>query len=311
MEIKKVYPSDFDKVYELLQRFENTSLKKEDFRKLFTLYWPCSVQHCGLMMEDNGKVIAYLGVIFSDRVIDGVNHVFGNLTTLIIDPAYRGQKLTHKIVQYLRDSGNYVLTAITPIPPLYNMYKQSGFRDLSDFRKILWRTGSMSPSINYTEEATTLQAKLQGEAARIYKDHAPFNGVHTLYEADGQQAYMIFKKRSSHRRKFLDVRLLNYADRALRMLGLKGFLHKEMVVYELLYCSNYAFAAQQLKPILQSFLSKHDCAGVGVPLWFWNKLQPTWFPATTYYHSRQMVYANSLPDEAIDVLYSEIFVLDL
>ncbi len=123
MEIKKVYPSDFDKVYELLQRFENTSLKKEDFRKLFTLYWPCKLTALCLMMEDNGKVIAYLGVIFSDRVIDGVNHVFGNLTTLIIDPAYRGQ-LTHKIVQYLRDSGNYVLTAITPIPPLYNMYKQ-------------------------------------------------------------------------------------------------------------------------------------------------------------------------------------------
>ncbi len=60
----------------------------------------------------------------------------------------------------------------------------------------------MSPSINYTEEATTLQAKLQGEAARIYKDHAPFNGVHALYEADGQQAYMILKKRNSHRRKF-------------------------------------------------------------------------------------------------------------
>ncbi|MFN8285113.1 MAG: GNAT family N-acetyltransferase [Chitinophagales bacterium] len=311
MEVKKVYPPDFDKVYELLKRFENTSLQIEDFKKLFTVYWPCSVNHCGFMIEDKGKVIAYLGVLFSDRVIDGKPYVFGNLTTMIIDPAFRGQKLTHRLVQHLRDSGEYVLTAITPIPALYNMYKQSGFRDLNDFRKILWRLGTYTKAGNYTEEPGAITAALTGEDARIYGQHAQFGGIHALFKSGGEYAHLIFKKRTSHRRKFLDLRLLNYADRALRALGLKGFLYQPMEIYELLYSSNWPLTAEHLKPIMQSFLSLHQCAGVGVPVWFWDKFSPKWFPASAYYHSRQMVYANNLPDEVIDVLYSEIFVLDL
>lgn len=312
MEIKEVYPHDFERVYGLLQLFENTRFKKEDFKKLFASYWQSSVNYKGLMVEEEGQLVGYLGLIFSDRVINGRPEVFCNLTTLIIHPSQRGKKLTHKIIAHLVQKGNYTFTAITPIPPLYNMYSQNGFVNLEDKRLLLWRKAVPNqPAEQYTENPQLIEKQLQGVDLRIFNDHQQFNCIHAVYMYNNQPVYMVFKQRVNQLRKYLDRRLYNYADALLRKLGSKGFLYKPTTTYELLYTNQPQLFAANARTIAGSFFALHQAKAIAVPAYPGEKFELKYPGISSFVHSRQMYLSSWVPPQYIDTLYSEIFVLDM
>jgi len=311
--IQRAYPADFEQVWQLFEKFDDSKLTKEDRRKLFVKHWESPEDYVGVLIKDGDKLITYLGLLFSKRVINGVPRVFCNLSSFIIDTNYRGQKLTHRAIEFVLKQGEYTVTAITPIPQLYSMYAKNGFKDLSDYR-VLFRN---HPLLVNSSKATILTnvnevaGLLSGEDKKICNDHAAFNCVHVLFSEGGKNTYAILKARTAQRRKLLDNRFLNYADLALRKLSFRGFMSTQVTYHEIMYCNNYEHLCSQMQAFCALYFRQHNITGVAVNMEQYERYKPSYAVSNRFYHSRQMYYSKNVAPYEYDTLYSELFVLDM
>ena len=309
----KVYPMDYPKVLPLLEKFETAGTLKEKFPLLFQYHWPCSIDCCGVMIVDDGKVIAYLGLVFSDRIIQGKPEIFANLTTLIIDNNYRGQKLTHRIIQYLQSLGDFSLTAITPIPSLYSMYKSNGFRDLLDHRVVFWKSPFLSktPTCTLLSDPKEIAQNLSGESLRIFKDHQAFHCNLLLFKNNNQSALVVLKDIKGQRRKFITNKWIGYMDWTLRKFLRLDLLSKTMVCKEIHYCSNYALLLAEWKCFLALAYPLLQVSAICVKKEQTLRVPPSYCLSSEFNHSRQMFFSKSVSNKDYDGLYSELFILDM
>jgi hypothetical protein len=313
IEFKKVYPSDYARIKPLLAQINNDPNKQEKYALLFQKHWNCSIDFCGVMVEDDGEAIAYLGVIFSERIIQGKKEIFGNLTTLVINEKYRGQKLTHRIIQYLQALDNFSLTAITPIPSLYNMYKTNGFKEVSDYRTLFWKNpfAIKRKDTELITDIKEIENLLSPDMRQILNDHRKFNCCLWLFKKDNETTILILKEFKAQRRKFITQRLINYFDWALRKFLNIDMLSPVMSCYEIHFCNNYAMLLKNFKAFAAWAFSQKGVCCISIRQEQVEKHRPKYWLKNKFYHSRQMFYSNSVPLEYYDTLYSEIFVLDM
>jgi predicted GNAT family N-acyltransferase len=311
VEIQKVFAHDFEPVYELIKKYDSVR-SKQFYQNLFVKHWQTEEDFFGFMIIENGKVIAYLGLIFSKREIDNNTFPFVNLTSFFIDENYRGQKLTHKIIQQVKQLGHYTITAITPIPSLYNMYASNGFKVQNDFRRAFWKKLTGNKSIqNFITDINKIENLLAGEQQKVFNDHRQFNCLHAVLETEYENVYVILKERKYQLRRFFDFRPLNYTDALLKKLTGKNFMSREISCYEVLYCSNYDLLCKKFEAFRQNFFASVKCDVVALHEDIYQTYSKNLSFASKYYHSRQMFFSNQLTAQDIDSLYSEIFVLDM
>lgn len=313
LEFKKVYPTDYERVKPLLLQYETVGEQQQQFHLLFRIHWNCSVDFCGVAVEDGGEIIAYLGVIFCDRCINNNTEVFGNLTTLIINENYRGQKLTHRIVQYLQSLGKFSLTAITPIPSLYSMYQANGFRALSDYRTVFWKNpfAGTTPQTSLITTHSEIEKHLTDVDLQIYHDHKAFNCRMWVFKKSNETAFVVLKDREGQRRKFITQRLINYFDWAMRKFFKADLLSPVMSCAEIHYCSNYDLLMQHFGAFASLAFNQPDVTAIAVRQELVEKFKPSYLFKNKFYHSRQMFYSKTVAPENYDTLYSEIFLLDM
>ena len=87
--VRKAVPGDFNKTYPLLEKFNNASLKREDWEQLFVNPWKSLEEYCGYILVEAGRVVGYLGALFSVRRIQGQEYKFCNVTSWIVEREYR------------------------------------------------------------------------------------------------------------------------------------------------------------------------------------------------------------------------------
>lgn len=311
--IQKAYPADFEQVWALFEKFDDTHATREYRQQLFIRHWNSPEDYVGILIKDGDKLITYLGLLFSNRIVNGTPRVFCNLSSFMIDPGYRGQKLTHRAIDFLLKQGNYTITAITPIPQLYSMYAKNGFQNLSDYRMLFPNHPlQLKPATGtiYTDVKEIVN-RLTGEDKKICTDHATFNCIHVLFTKEGSGTYAILKARTVQRRKLLENRLLNYVDLALRKVGGKGFMSTTVTYHEVLYCNNYAQLCAEMKNFCALYFKQHTVAGIAINMEQYERYKPEYALSKKFYHSRQMYFSKEVAPTEYDCLYSELFVLDM
>ena len=81
--VRKALPEDFEKTYPLLEKLNNTTLKKTDWEKLFKNPWNNLEEHCGYVLIEADKIVGFLGTLFNSRKSQGQNYNFCNVTSWI------------------------------------------------------------------------------------------------------------------------------------------------------------------------------------------------------------------------------------
>lgn len=313
MTIRKVIASDENTIIELFKKFDDTPVNHDDKRVLFKKQFNCDEDFYGLLIEDQGKVIAYLGLIFVHRQINNQLVKYCNLTSFLIDPDYRGQKLTHKMIDEVLKLGNYTVTAITPIPSLYRMYESKGLVKLSDYRIIFWRTNINFGYWKVVKEIKYLEKLLNKNDFQIYVDHLKFNCICMVITNGYENLLIVGKKNKAQKRKFKTGRIINYIDFFLRNLLGKSILDKTVETIDISYCSNYHILTNPLNfPEILSIISDTyslDGLVLREDIIDLSKLKN--FKQNRFWKSRQLFLSNKLQPKHYDTLYSEIFVLNL
>lgn len=313
MEFLKVYQEDKTEVINLFERFDPDTLTRIKLEKLFEKHFESKEDYFGVKITDKGKIIAYLGLIFNDRLVNSQSHTFCNLTSLIIDPNYRGQKLVYKIIQYVQSLGNFTLTAITPIPALYKMYERNGFKPLRDERLLLYPLKEkVNSEFELIEQEEDIRPFLSGEKLKIYQAHSRFPCRLILFKGQGKSCLVLLKGQQFQKRRFVSSKWVNYLDYALRKLGGKGFLGKTCEVQEIQYASDQSFLLSNINEFAQLFFASYPEKYLDLRLeWLEGKALPYRGKSSLFHHSRQLFYSKVIQSSQYDILYSEIFVLEM
>lgn len=129
IELKKAFISDkyrilpmIEDVFEVQQRpISYQKYLKQLFSDLFNNHWAAEEEYIGYYLDVKGEVVGFLGLIFSQRLINGENCKFCNLSTWAVKKEYRQFSLMFlDPISTLKLT--HVITALTPNPQAYKIY---------------------------------------------------------------------------------------------------------------------------------------------------------------------------------------------
>lgn len=280
--VKKTYKEDFEKIYELLLDFNNPRIKKEDWRQLFIDYWKKDENYVGYVLVDKGKIVGFIGTIFSKRFINDNQFVFCNLTSWIVKKAYRNKSL-HLLFPILRLK-DCTLTNFSP--GNYDIiFKMFGFKKINTDIVVILPLPNIYLALSKKNCHLILDKALMGKymndsESKIFHDHFKFNCVHLMIISNSGNCYMIAKKVIRRRLPFIHV----------------------------VFISNKIVFSMQINRSKFEIMTKLKVVGIIIDERFLSGCVIPY--AIKYKRQNTILYkSNILKEEDIDILYSEMFLL--
>jgi len=308
--IRKAYPADEELVLSFFKEYDETTDLHENKRLIFSHPFVKQQDFCGLIAEENDTIIAFLGLIFFDRLINNKRHVFCNLTSFLIHPSFRGRGITHQVVAHLKTLGDFILTALTPIPALYSMYEKQGLQKITDERDIYWTLKSgTTKSIFQRIDDNSIEGLNDSthETSRIYHAHKSLNGICEYFMVNDKPILVIGRVYEQVLRKFKTDRWINYVDWICRKVFQFSFLDKRVRVFEFSYSNDIELINNEFETLMNTMRLHFKVDGLIVR----RDLIPLKknIRQNTYWHSRRLYLSKGISLHDLDDLYSELFLL--
>jgi hypothetical protein len=193
--LKKAKEGDFESVYPLLKSLD-PSIDKATWARFFKPHWPTEEDYVGYLLEEGGKVVGFLGLLFSTRVINGNREKFCNMTTWDVKEEYRKHSLS--LLYPVLGLKDYTITNFSATPKVNVMLKKLGFNSLDEKALIIFPNpfdllrkknryevffNNAIPS-NYLNE----------NDLNIFRDHSGYKCTHVLIKLGNVSCYFIMKK---------------------------------------------------------------------------------------------------------------------
>jgi hypothetical protein len=190
--IRKAVAKDFEETYPLFEKFKNPRLLKDDWRQLFVDHWQSDEGYFGYVLEDEERIVGFLGLIFSRRILNGKEVKFCNITSWVVDEKFRNQSLSLFLpVLKMKD---YVLTIHTVSKETYTVARKLGFQNLESHLRIIPPLPPVSNWFNFCEVKINdkrLIETLKGEVLQVYNDHLSFRCFHVHIRTHLGECYLI------------------------------------------------------------------------------------------------------------------------
>lgn len=223
MEIRRVGVDGFEEIFPLLADFNNPHMSKDDWRQmLFTYPWQSESRH-GFGYYADGKVVGFMGAIFSTRQVGGRPERFCNLSTWIVKKEFRGTSilLTRRLMDELV---GHTLVGFTPAPTTCAVFSRLGFVPLESEQLLLfplggprdlWGAMQGSFAVSPGKVASGLAGAGAGEQSKdatIHKDLASCRRIHhILLTRGGRRCYIVARRET--RKRLPVAELLYISDR--------------------------------------------------------------------------------------------------
>ena len=279
--VEKITAESFEQVYPLFTSGSELQISREDFKKLFVKRWGADEEYFGYVLVDEGKIVGFLGYLFSRREIAKKTYPFCNLTSWNVLPAFRKYSM-QLILPILKDQ-NYVITTFTARESTHLVLNKLGFEVMEDhvriipfFPNVLFGNGNCRIIYDLVE----IESKLSGKDLKLFQDHKDLNCLHVVVTLGDRYCYLIIK-------------------RAVRKKIPFGFIH---------YISNFRIFPDILLRINASICFKMGVVGLMIYEKTLNGIKI--FPSFKVKLPRPALFkSKTLKKEEVDSLYSEYFLL--
>lgn len=306
--LRKALTSDFDSVYTVLLKF-GSNLPKEKWKLLFENHWQNPEGFIGYLLEEEQKAIGFLGLIFSERIINNKKEKFCNLSSWIIDPEYRKNETSLLPLLKALEMEDYTFTTFTATEKAVKIYNKLKFKVIDNRIRIVFRGRNRSKDeekkVLFDDEIT---AYLNDADLKIYQDHKKFNCHHVLMLSDKEYCYLVLKNYNYSLNKLEWPKYVFYFNYFIGKLFRYSFLSKSIVCGKIHYLSNPELFSKQIPNYKNFICNKLRVKGLIVDDRFVknskikNSMSGSW--CKTLYKS------DSLAPDQIDSLYTELFILD-
>lgn len=223
--VRQAKKLDLFAVYRLLSNstLNSRSLSLDARRRMFENVWSGEDTSPGYVMEAEGRVVGFMGTLFTNRTINGKLHKFCEIHSWYVEAPYRNQSLL--LLMPTLSNRNVTLLNYTPTPAVYEIGKKFGFRDLEENFVVLYAAPTDFARLTIIGDKARIPDYLSEEDARIFYDHRDVECHHMIVLAPDRQfspLYLIIK--SMFRRWFEPFGRVLYASDKQAFTQLAGAL---------------------------------------------------------------------------------------
>ncbi len=189
--VQKAEAAACEAVVALLNRVLDPSLGLAAWSRLFEYRWQRDETHYGYMLTHGSETVGFVGLIFSERQVNGRNERFCNITSLVVTEEYRDY--TPFLLRPLMQLKHHTLTDLTPNSAVCRLLKPLGFQEL-DRNMVLLLPGFVSRregGLNVTSEVKEMENVLHEPQLKILRDHLPYPHCGFLLVQDGSKSCLV------------------------------------------------------------------------------------------------------------------------
>lgn len=225
VQLRKIQSDLFTNLHDTFLREDDPLSNEQDWRNVFDYQWKTEFDHCGYALVDGDEVVGMIGMVFSERLIDGTTRKFCNLHTWWVRPDHRGRSLA--LLRPVLKLDDYTITHFTPDDEVRAVAQRLGFQELNSQLKMLLprRRGSDSGSdLQIMTDPQSIQARLSPSDRKIFADHQPYGLRHLLVQrgdvqrgdvqgddvqGDGDSCYLIYAHVVRHRLPYCHIHYIS------------------------------------------------------------------------------------------------------
>jgi hypothetical protein len=157
-------------------------------------------------LESDGRIVGFLGLIYSARMIRGESRRFCNLTHWAVNEEHRNHSLA-LVMDAMRQRG-YTMTSLSPTPPVAPIYAGLKWKDLHNRTLIApWLPWPGGGGARLHFNPAQLATRLSEPEQQILRDHKSFACRHLLIEDPAGVCYVVYTR---VQRKRLPFVMLHY-----------------------------------------------------------------------------------------------------
>lgn len=208
--LQPVQPSMFEEVHRELLQLLDRRRPQEEWRRIFEYGWEHSENYVGYVLVEDGELVGFLGMIFSElRGAGGTEHLC-NVSSWIAKESHRAE--SSALVLPLRDLKAYTVTNLSCNDVAHRIFSRLGFEVLETHTTILTpvRRPSSHSGLRITSDPEQVGSMLQGIDSVIFRDHLPYT-QHLLAWDDEGYCYLVYTM--GRRRKLRTARIHYCSDK--------------------------------------------------------------------------------------------------
>jgi len=217
--IRPAGPADIEPVCALLHDKMNRKIAPDRWRKLMTYGWMADKPDLGRVVEAEGRILGYVGMVYADRAIadsagGGRSERTVNICAWYLDRSLRGLGLGTKIMADATADPACSYDIMTSSKNTLAILDEVGYRVLDDHRYLWRKTGAPAQGVACVTDPAAIRERAGAAERHLLDDHAGLAITPVLVEAAGERMLLVF----SVKRKGADVTyfdLLHVGDRAL------------------------------------------------------------------------------------------------
>ena len=288
----------FHDIYPLLRQLNDSSQARVNWEKSFDNPFGAPENNTGFMLVDGEKVAGFIGCIYAHRIIGDKIIRFCNTHSWVVDPSYRSKGLL--LLNRVHKLTDYVLTNYSASEGPFRIMKKLGWKEKSDKSSIIF-SNPMKRIFHLGSRKVIAGEKmteyLSNAEADIYQKHQFKNTLfNVVADNEGNYSFQVFKK-------------VKYKPGLVKRFF--PFDFSSLSLGKLYYVSNPEFFFNNFRDNADNICIAHGLAGLIIQDEYLNKYDLG--HQRPYMGKRPLLYRDNVPISVkyIDLLYSEIFVLDL
>jgi acetoacetyl-CoA synthetase len=215
MEIREVHDDMIGAVKQFLADREGFR-DLHGWQGLFNYSWKLPAYPYGYVITEGQEILAFVGTIFSERVIDGKHCVCCNMNTWYVLEEHRPRMLALKILKPIISMQDVLITALSPADLTVTVLQRLGFKLLDEEQIAVPVLPGILPLFRANHplclfDDPAIAQYLGQKELRIFKDHASLACKHFLIRENGTNQYCYGIATTSRLRKLsaLDAQWLN------------------------------------------------------------------------------------------------------
>ena len=297
IKVEEATIDQFNEIYRLLQQLNNSSIARNTWKKCFENPFTAEEKRCGYILKESNKTVGFIGVLYSQRCINGQSFKFCNTHSWFVLPEYRSRGLL--LLNKIHKQKGYVLTNFSASEVPYKIMKQLGWKDKEYRNSIVWKKLSVKANALQKNELhyclDNIQWLHQFEK-EIVEKHKQFRCNINVVGRDDQHSMQVFKQ-------------VPYCPKILSKIKLDGLF--KFTLGQLYYVSNPGFFFENFEKYLCLICRRYGWTGMIIPDEYIQRYRLR--SNRLYLKKRPILYKTDLEFSAsdLDLLHSEVFVLDL
>lgn len=188
--------SDAEAICSLLHTKMNARIPLDHWRRLMNYQWLADKPDFGRVVESDGEVLGYCGMVYADRMVGDANQRRAerivSMSSWYLDKSLRGQGLGRDMLESAIADRTLTYATLTNSKKPLGIVEALGFEVLEDHRYSWRKSGQLHPGIVITEDVQRIRARIDSNQLRVIDDMHGYPVMPMLVEAAGQQSLLFF-----------------------------------------------------------------------------------------------------------------------